>query len=339
MHPLRSVSFSCIVVIAGSLCAEVLHTDGIIRVRNGNWRNARITVVPEFSEPFEIDLTSSKFELDLPLYSTYLLRAEHTGCSTKEVIFDCTVPPHFGQTHFTFPFQIDLEVESSDTIYPYAGPVGLVTFDEGLADFTYVTDYTRIHGVATLSALHARMPDSRLDQPFADPAMERSLGNGSTSDVEISGADPLGVSPQVVDIASMEEQAMLAETLWDEPVRKPAGGPSTPDVTLANPTAEEKKTVPAANASSGSTPAAVVVKSAARKVRIVNTPVEVEEGPCGTRTFREEPRCLVWIHRVPSAEGCTEFRKVVHAYGGVFYFHEGRSVTEEVYRTLLSAQL
>lgn len=307
--------------------AEVLHIDGIVRVEDGSWKGVILTVVPEFSEPFVVDLRSNRFDLVLPLHATYLLRAEHAGCPTKEVLFDCTLLPAFGRTSFEFPIQIDLAVELEGSMFMYAGPVGLVTFDEARADFTYTTDYTRIKQVRSLPHLHARMPASALgDGSRADPLVaafaflmeQASSGVAETLEPVVSTTTAPAQSDRLVEEGSL--------TASNDNV--PMDGPAIHDVlslgaTVVMPTAPVARAEPVA--------ARTIVKPPMPWLPTM------DERPCGTHDVVSQMHCVIKIDRVPTPDGCSELRKVMHAYGAVFFFHDGRAVTEPYYENALIA--
>ncbi len=318
---------ACLATLPLGLHAEVLHIDGIIRVKEGSWKGVKLTVVPEFSEPFAVDLHSSRFDLMLPLHATYLLRAEHAGCPTKEVLFDCTVPSAFGQTAFEFPIQIDLAVEA--TLFEYAGPVGLVTFEEGSADFTYTTDYSRIKQVRPLPDLHQRMPASALGGGGgADPmaaAFASLLAQASTGGGGLSAVEPIPVAlPAVTNVRVVKEAPLMA---------------SITNVALDLPVPHNEPLV-ATVLPSTSAPLARPTPVAVRTV--VKPPMaelpERHDRPCGTHDIEAHAHYVIKIDRVPTPDGCSELRKVVHAYGGIFFFHDGRAVTEPFYQHALTAQ-
>lgn len=323
------VLLACYAAAPSALLAEVVHIDGIVRVKDGSWRGVKLTVVPEFSEPFEVDLRSDRFDLMLPLYATYLLRAEHAGCPTKEVLFDCTVPPAFWRTSFEFPIEIGLVVESARTMFVYAGPVGLVTFDQARADFTYTTDYTRIKNVRPLPDLHARMPASALaggtgPDPLA--AAFASLMGQASSGV----ADTPGVVPVADHIPPVESDRLVAEDVFTASINVvPVDGPAMHIVpslrtTVVMPTAPVARAKP------------VAVRT------VVKPPIPLvptrDERPCGTHDIVWQAHCVIRIDRLPTPDGCSELRKVVHAYGAIFFFHDGRAVTEPYYQNALTAQ-
>src|SRR5690606_22262652 len=132
------------ILAGGELQAQgsTLYTDGILRVKGADWQDSRLTVMPQFGDAFEIPLTSDHFKLDLGLLSTYLIRAAHEGCATKEIVFDLWVPDAYRNATFRFPFEIILEAfKANEEPYSYEQPIGAVFFDEATADFTYITDY------------------------------------------------------------------------------------------------------------------------------------------------------------------------------------------------------
>lgn len=330
---MRYLSLLLLVVLATTPClvrAEVLHIDGVVRVKEGSWKGVTLTVVPEFSAPFVVALSSSRFELTLPLQATYLLRAEHAGCPTKEVLFDCTVPPAFEGTAFEFPIQIDLAVATAGSLVAYAGPVGMVTFAEASADFTYTTDYTRIANVRSLPELHARMSATALrGGTGADPvaaAFSSLLAKASSGGSATPAATPLlAPLPAPVVAVLVVEGPSLPMPIAVVPVHV-ASVDSIPPTLLA----VAKRATPLATAQRDPVRAAV---------HHLRTPLPTpDDRPCGTHDLQTQTHCVIRIDRIPTPDGCSELRKVVHAYGAVFFFHDGRAVAEPFYQRALSAQ-
>lgn len=310
--------------------AEVVHIDGIVRVKGGAWKGVKLTVVPEYSAPFEVALTSSRFDLELPLQSTYLLRAEHAGCPTKEVLFDCSVPPAFGRNAFEFPVLIELALEQPGTHFEYAGPVGLVTFEEAQEDFTYTTDYTRIELVEPLPQLHARMPASALGNTTSvDPlaaAFASLLAHAATGAAAIPATGPAPApTPVPAEPVDVAEEAPLPAPIAVAPVAVAAA------VSIPVPAPVVTKTV-APVARTEPFPHRTTAKRPAPE------PPATDSRPCGTHDIETHPRFVIRTDRITTADGCSELRKVVHAYGAVFFFHDGRAVTEPYYLLALGAQ-
>ena len=332
-YPMRSLSLlllAVLVTVPRLVRAEVLHIDGIVRVKEGSWKGVTLTVVPEFSASFVVALSSGRFDLNLPLQATYLLRAEHAGCPTKEVLLDCTVPPAFEGVAFEFPIQIDLAVAVAGPPVAYAGPVGLVTFAGASADFTYTTDYTRIANVRSLPELYARMPATALRRGTnTDPvasAFPSPLAQASSRDRATPVKAPLPAAlPAPVVAVLVVEGSLTPMPIAVVPVHVASVDSITPTLL-----AVAKRATPLAAAEPA--PARAVVHHPKTHLP---TP---DDRPCGTYDLETHALCVIRIDRIHTTDGCSELRKVVHAYGAVFFFHDGRAVAEPYYQRALSAQ-
>jgi hypothetical protein len=382
---------------------STLYADGLLRVRGDDWRQTRVTVVPQFGDPFEVPLGSEQFDLDLGLESTYLVRAEHQNCAAKEVVFDLRVPPAFRSGDFHFRFEIMLEAfKAHETPYTYAKPVGAVFFDPDKADFTYTTDYERISRAPEVATLMTRMtahvtkhPDPVdamrgyealfQDDPNAKPlpkapAMTEAAKLPSTEDsaVEVDRtmqphtpytAKAANRDTTVTKEAPLTPEAAATTTgpgrsspasalpieLGARPVKTAPSAPSTSPAGVqahamegtTRPTTTETTAVTARTDRTSvkpvvhSTPTRASVKgdvqamvddSNARESRIsTRFTVPRDTARVASHEFSKWPTMLIQVDRFGYADSTLELRKVTHAYGAVFYFRDGLSITERDY--------
>ena len=78
MLPLRTTSLIFFMtMLVRSVSADILVAEALIKVKGAGWEGTRITILPEFGEPYQIPMTSNRFELELGLQASYLIRAEH----------------------------------------------------------------------------------------------------------------------------------------------------------------------------------------------------------------------------------------------------------------------
>lgn len=332
------------ILAGGELQAQgsTLYTDGILRVKGADWQDSRLTVMPQFGDAFEIPLTSDHFKLDLGLLSTYLIRAAHEGCATKEIVFDLWVPDAYRNATFRFPFEIILEAfKANEEPYSYEQPIGAVFFDEATADFTYTTDYSSIKKARSLPALVERMQT------------HISLHPEPVDPLEVYGAmfahDPNAEQPRV--ISSADHQSDLPAAPQDTVMAPPSMPPPMTPSPAAMATASATVTPGPRPSPPGPAPAAARVNTAASAPAAgernnsenatsshMATRVEVPapEQPTGSHELNILPNMVIVIDRFANGTTSTELRKVTHAYGAVFYFQDGRSVTEHTYRQRLA---
>lgn len=335
--------------------ANVLRTDAILRVKGHDWQGTRITITPEFGEPYDIPLSSNRFDLEFGLQATYVLRAEHLGCAAKEIVFDCRVPADVEMLEFTFPFEIILErFRAGEEVFTYAHPVGAVFFDPAREDFAYTTDYTRIMKAPVLPELLDRMNRYIVAQPapIARPTsvsladqMQGTLESAhepgqnypsvaidqtetaasedslqAMPEIEAETADaPVMIESKSVIATHVLREPMLASTLVAH--REPR---VTNDTTLVP--------LPLSKRAASDTD----IASPAAKYTLAGPARDV---PCGTHESFTAARWIILIDHVPTADGCTELRKVVHAWGGIFFFQDGRPSTEAMYLKALDGNI
>ena len=324
--------------------AGVVHADGIIRVKGGSWENARVTLIPEFGEPRVIERSSARFTLDLPLQVSYLLRAEYENAATKEIVFDLRVPSRYDGSEFTFPFEITLEVKESREVIPFAGPVGLVSFNTALEDLDYVTDH-RLLAVSKkareLSDKVKRMepaPASELTLPTpVPPPLNAIVTERSVPEQMQEEPAPEKISPlqSILPIAVMPEAPKPITVA----VRSTTPIATAPEANSA-PAEDTRPTSTTERSSKGSVAASIVtdkaVESRAQTLRSELT-FSIPTVDCGQEQVLEYPSMLVAVRYIPLPNGnCDEMRKVTHAYGDVFYFQNGRAITQWEYDQLMA---
>lgn len=344
-HPMLfrpSLVLGCLllVLIPEGLSAQsnTLYTNGKVKVRGGDWRDTRVTVMPQFGEAFEVPLSTEIFDLDLGLFSTYLVRASHVGCATKEIVFDLWVPDAYRNAVFHFPFEIVLETfRANEKPYSYEHPVGIVFFDETKADFTYTTDYKQVERARSLPTMEQRMKTHITLHPkpvnelaayealFAkDPNAEESPSDttrvAQTSRPTRSHAE---VAPEPVPASRTTEPSF---TVAPAPVPRSTTQAATP------PTLKKVTTVP--SAPSKDKVAAEQVEFSSRMSTRLEIPSPQQDQ--GSHEFSVLPTMVIVIDRFGNGNTSTEVRKVTHAYGAVFYFQDGAPITERAYNEKLA---
>ncbi len=337
MLPLRTTSLIFFMtMLVRSVSADILVAEALIKVKGAGWEGTRITILPEFGEPYQIPMTSNRFELELGLQASYLIRAEHPECPTKEVFFDCRVPVLLESWDFEFPFEITLEKFTGDRSFTYSQPVGLVFFDTAEEDFAYSTDYSRIMNATSIAPMQVRMNNSASLVSGSDlgavsdrimPASDQShemeterIKTIPTTKLETRKIATLEPYAEVKGVFAMDDYVV--------PVTTPATASSSKKIEL--PTREPIRPVSNRKLSPIKKESEAIVSS-----RTIYTP-ESSASDCGTHLFESHTNRVVVIDHVPVPDGCAELRKVVHSYGEVFYFQNGRSITEPVYNEVLT---
>lgn len=300
-----------------------MYADGLLRVRGGDWRDTRVTVVPEYGDPFEVPLSSDHFDLDMGLESSYLLRAVQVGCAAKEIIFDLRVPVAYRSQVFHFPFEILLEVFKPDEEpYAYAQPVGAVFFDASTEDFVYTTDHRRISLARSMPTLIERMGTHISLHPNPENAL---AGYEALFDQDLN-AGPLPALPVAVAI----RDSLPNGKLQPGPIADHA--PAIPAPARAEPTTAMHGTKAPAFSEHQSSPAVLPVAMPLAESRIsTHFALEPSRAQLAMHEFQKLPTMYIRIDRFGNADHTMELRKVTHAYGAVFYFQDGLAITRRAY--------
>ena len=327
--------------------SSTLYAEGLLRVRGADWRDARVTLIPEFGDPFEVPLSSDHFELDLGLESSYLVRASHEGCATKEVIFDLRVPVQNRNQVFRFPFEILLEVfKPNQEPYAYAHPVGAVFFDPIKQDFTYTTDHQRIRQARSIDPLMERMETHINLHPHPENAL---AGYEALFDEDPNAwslpAKAAVKAPAMLDTvttdAVMESSAI---TELPPPKMEPIANskPAVPSPVLVESTIRAARTNdPPKTARPSELPKPTPAVDAPPSESRVSTRFALEPSSAqqAMHEFHELPTMFIQIDRFSNSEITTELRKVTHAYGAVFYFQDGITITKRAYTEELAKRM
>jgi len=349
----RSALLTLCAVHSLGIHANMLLADGILRTVGVDKSAVQLTVVPEFSEPYTVQQRNGRFALELPYHAHYVLRAESPGCATKEVVFNMNLPVRLNGMEREFPLEILMERMPVGAAYQYAGPVGLVFFDEGREDFVYTTDHQRIYEHSNVvMAIHAS--EGTADDgawamgtdsptPTGDPLAARlpqlTLGRSSvvaakqtaatTDGARLVGEATYQPAPSVLKEYEGSMKASDAEaksTVMQRPIEVQQDLPTVPEQTYNSAVDHHGPDIHASTTATVKTLEATSVP----EPHLVSSTCQ-----CGVTERVQMPRCIVTIHHVSSGHGCAELRKAEHAYGAVFYFHEGRSITAHHYQQLL----
>jgi len=334
--------------------AGLLVADGLLRTVGVDRSVVRLTVLPEFSEPYPVQHSGGHFELELPYHAHYVLRAEAPGCATKEVVFNMNLPLRLNGPERAFALEILMERMADGATFHYAGPVGLVFFEETKQAFVHTTDHSRIYeNSPVLLAMHKA-------EGFADDGLwavgptvvAKPVGDPLAARLPQLQLGPLLRTTPTTNAYGQRASRVVGEAPYQAAVIEPA-----PTLPPAKPLPASAKVGPAivkaGAAPEPSTAIAVsrttfstverVVDVAQRRPALVDHAedraivirTDASTAPCGTTESNWIGRCLVTVDRLSTGTGCTELRKAEHIYGAVFYFHDGRSITEHHYKQLL----
>lgn len=352
--PVRPLLFFLCLICSWSTQAGMLVADGLLRTVGVDRSEVRLTVVPEFSAPYPVQHSGGRFDLELPYHAHYVLRAEAPGCATKEVVFNVNLPVRLGGLERTFALEILMERMAEGATFQYAGPVGLVFFDGAKEEFVHTTDHSRIYeNSAVVLALHKAegfTDDGRwaasatmVARPVGDPLAAR-LSQLQLGQV-FSAGPPASVGGQRT-MRVVGETPYKAAVTDAAPLPAPTPSPLVSTLREAGVIAASTSAAPATTAAEDKAVVTVSTRLVAaassgptQQVQALEQPIaprpDATLSQCGTSESTWIGRCLVTVDRLSTGTGCTELRKAEHTYGAVFYFHDGRSITEHHYKQLL----
>lgn len=351
---IRPVLFVLCAICSMGAHAGMLVADGLLRTVGVDRSVVRLTVVPEFSEPYPVQHSGGHFELELPYHAHYVLRAEAPGCATKEVVFNVNLPVRLNGPERAFALEILMERMGDGATFHYAGPVGLVFFDETKQAFVHTTDHSRIYeNSPVLLAMHKAegfaddglwaVGPTVVAEPVGDPLAARlpqlQLGQvlRTTSTTNASGQRSIRVVGEAPYQAAVIQPAPTLPPAEPLPLNTKVGL----DIVAAGASMEPSPTIAVSSTTVNTVERVVDVAQRIPAVvdqaedRAIALRADATTAQCGTTESNWIGRCLVTVDRLSTGTGCTELRKAEHIYGAVFYFHDGRSITEHHYKQLL----
>lgn len=322
----------------------VLNVDGIVRVKELPFQGTRL-VMMEHDGPTEIvDRGLDHFYRSLPLGSNFLLAFERAGCVTKQLYFDTHVPAEaMALAPFSFPFKVTLEPPEG-RVFEYAGPVGYVRYYPERKDFGYDTDYTTIaHPVLVDRMLNFKnaeqLPGATLapdHRPHAiigatvhvDEGQELDDLSNEVVTAQLPGNRPLPMG-QVAQTTSGPELAPAIIT-------SAAQDASTDELPRASPMEEVHASIMQVD-EHHKPPTVVMTRSLTAATSTATTHADPTPISSSTDTERIEELIVeklrvTKIIRFMAGGQATEYRKVQHLYGAVYYFKNGGICSEETFQ-------
>jgi hypothetical protein len=311
-----------------------LHADGIITVNGANAEESQVTVIPGNGPAYTLEKGTLRFMLEFELDQRYLVIFEHPECLTKQLYFDTDVPDDYLFDQYSFPFQVILEKTNNENI-AYAGPVGYIMYMEAVNDFDYETDYTLTIDEKLKEEME-RYQAPRKVEPSAivTPPVKAPTSSNSASVVSATAAvttTPTDVKPEPVAVKAdrTEPPPQVIEPVEvDAPVSK-APAPAAPVAikvenvpVSAEETLVDKKVQPVERKDVTKEPVAPAVE------RVVEEPKQAGR----EEELIVDRKQVTTIVRITDDGGhTTEYRRVAHKFGAVFYFMEEQSITERMY--------
>lgn len=340
--------------------------NGRLKVEGGGLDGCKMVVYRDGEKHKTISTDLNKFTLELELGKTYVLSFEKPGFVTKKLSFNTNAPAAAALTGFTpFDFVVSLfkQYDGMNTVV-FNQPVGMIRYDERLADFDYDTDYTK----SIQSALEAaqaevtkkQQEEERL-QADAAKRKEQEVKEKAKADAraqkEAEAKAKEGAKAQAKqEAAAREAEQAGAAQAKPEPKTEAKAEPKPTSPAVAEPAAEKPaprapKPRPAAMPRTIAKPTEgfEVRNSSAPRIAEERSPVQAalahvseeprpkfEATPIATVRHQDvivEPNQVVTVIRLERGPTRTEYRKVIRKYSGTFYFKDGSSCTRSIYES------
>lgn len=348
----------------------VIH--GRLKVEGGGLDGCKMVVYRDGEKFKAISTDLNKFSLELELNKNYVLSFEKNGFVTKKLSFNTNAPAAAALTGFTpFDFVVSLfkQYDGMNTVV-FNQPVGMIRYDEKLADFDYDTDYTK----SIQSALEAAQAEVTKKQQEEERQLAEASKRKEQEEKEKAKADvrtQKEAAAKAKDDAKTQakqeaaareaEQARLAVAkpvpkVEIKPEPKPVPPPVAAPVAVA-PTPKAPKPRPAAIATTIAKPRE---NSETRDPSIPRMAEERSPVQAATAHASEEPRPkfeatpiftvrhqdvivepnqVVTVVRLERGDTQTEYRKVIRKYSGTFYFKDGSSCSRSIYEAEALAEV
>ncbi len=318
-------SLSLVVCASAFGSRGVLKADGVIRVKGADIHSASVTVVPSNAVSYVLPVDAKHIMLHLPLDDVYLISVQREGCPTKEVYFDTRVPVEMHAAEFAFPFMVSLEHMDAERMFAYAAPVGFVRYVHALKDFGYETQYV----IRVKEELNERMTamtrsgvDPKVIMPFAQAQVIERPSGAYSAPLGWDGASSEGtLAPRLNEVPRLVH---VVNSTQDP-------GPKAPP---REKLAQEEMTLVLTSAPLAPLAARQPLRATVQMSVQASQASASLTGDAGSRTDEviTEPRCLIHIVRFTQVTGTVhEYRKVVHAFGGVYFFQDNISITERAF--------
>ncbi len=313
--------------------SALLHLDGKVRV-NGAPLDGTIVVIMEQNGPAQVLRSGlAHFEHVLELQSTFLLSFERDGCVTKQLYFDTHVPAEaLVRAPFDFPFLVTLEAPPKGAAFEYAGPVGYIHYHQEQGDFDYDVDYSRKVDPALLERMRERMV-----------AINTAPLSASTTTGPSSDAPPPGGTTASRDRITVPRLSTVTSR-FERPSPRRHGPLSMrfERSALSSPVAEVvDRAEPEPPIAAHVTPPALEVQRPVESGPHAAdpSPGSIPQGPSTIapavngrmEELRVESRRITTIIWITENGYTTEYRRVHHQFGQVYFFKNGESCSQRQY--------
>ena len=328
--------------------------NGRLKIEGADLSGARAVVYKDGQKERTITNGLNKFSLDLDLNANYLISFEKEGFVSKKLSFNTKVPPEAMAQSFTeFDYGVSLFKQYDDiNIVVFNQPVGVIRYEPSQQDFDYDTDYTR-------------SIQSQLEEVLAaveKKQKEESKNAGAEAKRAAAAARAQAKAAAREEQAREEEAARKAEAeaRAKQPPPPPPAPPQEPEPTPPAPVeeppvkvertpppppglvqhkgtragdmggSEERRTIRTMMGEESSPVAPAQAMTSTEEAPVVEIPL-----PEVTRheDLIVEPNKVVTVVVLEVDSVRTEYRRVAHKWGDIFYFKDGKACSALVYQT------
>ena len=299
----------------GSLTAHC-----IIRVKGTSTGITVVTVMPGTAPSYVVHPTNAQLVLQLVLEETYVLTFEHPDCVTKQLYVDTSIPIDERTSDFDFPLLVVLEHPAVP--FSYAGPVGFIFYQHGLADFSYSTD----HSMVVNARFNERMDE--LQRTGVDP---RSAHRGYTASTtpptatsrELPSAQEGTVAPMVAHVGPLVHRVVTTKPVERTMAERATPAPVSQPVAVLRQRAAEAP---------GAAPLDTMSQRIAPLPAVDTALQAMAPERWSTTDLLVEARRITTIIRIRNgAAHSTEYRRVLYTTGAAYFFQDGRSISAYTY--------
>jgi len=363
----------CVLPLALLLCAPVLAQrkftlTGRVKVEAGGLENTRMVIYKNGEKERTVNAGLSKFTVDLDFNASYVLSFEKDGFVTKKLVFETKAPAEAVANGFApFEFAVSLFKQYDDVnIVMFNQPVGIIRYEPELDDFNYDTDYTKSIQ-SQLQEVLEQVAEKQKEEEEQNKVSEKQEAEAAKAK---ANAD-MEAAKQLAALAKAEEERKAAEARNVEVARKAAEARQVEEARKVAPPEKEEAPPPKPPAPvmvqeerpkppapprpvRNSISAQVVEGSDSRRAIDPVTGEEASPVHAAPASAQEELRPevavdlpgvvrqeeliveankVVTLIRLEQAGFITEFQRIAHKWGGVFYFKNGDTCSKEVYES------
>jgi hypothetical protein len=365
--PLRSFLLLFLLSMAAALSAQSRFTvNGRMKVEAGDLSGARVVVYKNGVKERTITQNLGKFSIDLDLQKDYILSFEKEGFVSKKIAFNTRVPADAVANAFVpFEFAVSIFKQYDDVnLVVFNQPVGMIRYEQSQGDFDYDTDYTRSIQTqlqATQAAVEQKQKEDKEKEALAAKAAAKAEADAKKAAEQAARDEQARAAAAQREAQQKEAERLKAEAEAKRAAEKASKPPPPPPPPPASAERVAKPAppppAPAAPPRPKPAPPTTAPKPNLAKAvegqdqRRASMPTIIEEAqPAPTGNGSDlaagamdeedvvrneelivEPNKVITVVKLDRGGLVTEYRKVYHKWGGIFYFKDGAPCSQLAY--------